>query len=73
MNECASCKYWKPKSGEHGECRRHPPVVVAYTESQTKGEMGEYRESVDTYTRSEWPTTFGEEWCGDYVVIEKRE
>lgn len=63
---CMNCKYWLKQSVESGKCRRRSPQVVAHTESQTKGEHGEYRESVDTYTRSEWPTTLASEWCGEY-------
>jgi len=63
---CVKCKYWLKKSVASGECRRRAPQVVAYTESNTDGSSGEYRESVDSYTRSEWPTTLAEEWCGEY-------
>lgn len=63
---CVNCKYWLKQSVASGECRRRAPQVVAYTESKTEGSSGEYRESVDSYTRSEWPTTLAEEWCGEY-------
>ena len=63
---CVNCKYWLKQSESSGECRRRAPQVVAYTESKTEGSMGEYREAVDSYTRSEWPTTLAEEWCGEY-------
>lgn len=63
---CVNCKYWLKQSMASGECRRHAPQVVAYTESQTKGEHGEYRESVDSHTQSEWPVTPAGEWCGEY-------
>jgi hypothetical protein len=66
---CVNCNYWRKQSVESGECRRRAPQVVAYTESQTKGEHGEYRESVDSYTRSEWPNTLAEEWCGEYEPL----
>lgn len=40
--------------------------MVAYTESKTEGSSGEYREVVNSFTRSEWPTTIVEEWCGEF-------
>jgi hypothetical protein len=63
---CVNCKYWLKQSVASGECRRRAPQVVAYTASKTEGSSGEYRECVDSYTRSEWPTTLAEEWCGEY-------
>jgi hypothetical protein len=39
---------------------------VAYTESETSGSQGDYREKVDTYTRTEFPSTLASDWCGEY-------
>lgn len=66
---CVKCKYWLKQSVASGECRRRAPQVVAYTESKTEGEHGDYRETVDSYTRSEWPTTLAEEWCGEHEPL----
>ena len=63
---CSKCKFWKTNSGTSGECHRRAPQVVPYTESKTTGEPGEYRESVDSYARTEWPETLSAEWCGEY-------
>lgn len=63
---CSKCKFWKTNSGTSGECHRRAPQVVAYTESKTTCDCGEYREVVDSHTRTEWPETLAAEWCGEY-------
>ena len=60
---CATCKYWLEGPRE---CRRRSAQVVSYTESSKSGSQGEYENSIESYTRSEWPTTQPTEWCGDH-------
>ena len=51
--KCKNCINWKSvKDGEHaGECRAHPPAVVADT-------VAKVWETV-------WPETYPNEWCGE--------
>lgn len=46
---CNVCRFWNANRGmvSDGQCRRHPPVVLAGA------------------TRSLWPKTKGDDWCGD--------
>jgi hypothetical protein len=64
---CWNCKFWKRKSDNLGECHRNAPQIVTTTESRTVGETGVYREVVESYTRSEWPTTKDSNWCGEFL------
>ena len=54
---CATCRYFKPDVNPNlrGECRRSPPALVYL--------------KYPTYSRSEWPTTFRDDWCGEYLPV----
>ncbi len=57
---CGRCRYWhRPdkKKGEIGQCRRHPPQVVAE-------DLGDIE--------TEWPETYSDDWCGDFEATADR-
>lgn len=41
--------------------------MVAFVESRMTGYDGDYTTVIETYTRTEWPQTGPDNWCGDFV------
>ena len=60
---CMTCKYWKEKDNDRGQCRRHAPITV-------RGLFSEYRLLFDEKTAlfATWPYTHASSDCGDYHV-----
>jgi hypothetical protein len=63
---CHSCRHWKGDEFEisqggvkptvDGECHRKPPKVFSFIDTRTGRPA----------SRSFWPKTHSEEWCGEF-------
>ena len=60
--KCGACRFW-----EHGDCRRHPPVVISTEISESK-KTTHWQPTNITVTR--WPKTSSWQGCGEF---EKKE
>lgn len=60
---CGKCKFWfrkmKRSEADPGDCRRLPPTVQPITMAG-QGSGGRW-------TRTEWPSTTEDMWCGEFV------
>ena len=64
---CDQCRFWEckptPVDDTHGICRRFAPRVVYHIEDRTE----DLRPPVPREDPSLWPSTMGNDWCGDFV------
>lgn len=67
---CSSCAFWRAASKTSGQCRRCPPQVVAYVETNRDAYSQVH---VETCTRSEFPETLAKEWCGEHQTNDLRQ
>jgi hypothetical protein len=66
--ECGNCKFWKDidkhNAGNHGQCRRFPPVVVSLPPSQIDGHGD--GDTFNPWDATVFPETWNDDWCGEY-------
>lgn len=59
---CETCRYWvredERMEGVYGTCRRHPPTMGGLV--------------FGSLAFAEFPRTFGDAWCAEYVQEKKR-
>ena len=70
-NVCRACRYWvNDRAKSFGSCRRFPPVPVASTYTEQKGDCGDYHQEVNSNLFSAWPETDPTDWCGEFRPVE---
>lgn len=60
---CLTCAFWKTSSYKpdlcsFGKCHRHAPVG--------------YRVEMSKTTEGDWPTTWADNWCGDWQAVPQK-
>jgi hypothetical protein len=60
---CSTCRFWEPPDSDDcfGECRRRAPLP----------RLGP--DNADSIARAEWPSTFDDDWCGEWQPLPARQ
>lgn len=81
---CVKCEYWECINNEElekyrelaeGECRRYPPNVPSFW--NTHEEQCKLTDLIVNLDKGSqfmvWPTTFADEWCGEFELTTDRD
>lgn len=59
---CLNCRFWV-----RYKCHRFPPTVISETESYEQNLVGgDVASGVASNSKSVWPKTDMDDWCGEY-------